>query len=231
MALKPIVNERLSDKVVQMIMNQIETKELLPGDKLPNEIELAETLRVSRGVVREAMTALQAREYVIRKPKEGTIVNPNIVSIMKGTSGISFKQATYLDLLEMRECIEKKTVEKVIANASDEELEELRGLVLNGKGIGNEKNSVDYYFHYRLAEISQNAMFMNFIDSYYDIIDEVKEKTSVKESRKEEIIKEHLAIVDALIARDKKAAKKAVVYHFDSVRKNIREKSAGKTKK
>lgn len=221
MTFKPILNERLSDKVVEVIMEQIRTGKLRPGDKLPSEPELADLLGVSRGILREALTVLQARNYVIRKPKEGTLIHPEINKILEESSGISLKEATYLDLLEMRECIEKREVEKIIDFASDEEIEELRELV-KAKENDDTPGTVDYYFHYRLAEMSRNAIFTNFIDKYYDVFDELVARTMVKSERKEEIYSEHMEIVNAIQARDKKRAKNAIIHHLSRVRENIK---------
>ena len=197
-----ITNERLSDKVAQSIIEQIETGELKPGDKLPNELELAEELGISRGILREALTILQAREYIVRKPKDGTLVNPDIMEILRSKNGISLKEATYIDLLEMRECVEERVVEKVVDLASDEKILELEEF-LNPIQEQINGNSVDYYFHYKLAELSQNAMFVNFIDTYYDVIDELTKKTTQKKSRKTEINQEHRKIVEYIVKRDK----------------------------
>ena len=216
-----ITNERLSDKVAQSIIEQIETGELKPGDKLPNELELAEELGISRGILREALTILQAREYIVRKPKDGTLVNPDIMEILRSKNGISLKEATYIDLLEMRECVEERVVEKVVDLASDEKILELEEFLdpieeqING-------NLVDYYFHYKLAELSQNAMFVNFIDTYYDVIDELTKKTTQKKSRKTEINQEHRKIVEYIVKRDKEKAVNAMLEHLRKVKENIK---------
>jgi GntR family transcriptional repressor for pyruvate dehydrogenase complex len=216
-----ITNERLSDKVAQSIIEQIETGELKPGDKLPNELELAEELGISRGILREALTILQAREYIVRKPKDGTLVNPDIMEILRSKNGISLKEATYIDLLEMRECVEERVVEKVVDLASDEKILELEEF-LNPIQEQINGNSVDYYFHYKLAELSQNAMFVNFIDTYYDVIDELTKKTTQKKSRKTEINQEHRKIVEYIVKRDKEKAVNAMLEHLRKVKENIK---------
>lgn len=220
MAFTPIINERLSDKVVRVIMEQIQSGDLKPGDKLPNELDLAEELGVSRGILREALTILQARNYVCRKQKEGTFVNADILNILNSKKGISLKEATYIDILEMRECIEQKEVEKIIDLATDEQIADLYNLLIEGKEKGS--GSIDYYFHYRLAELSQNAMFINFIDTYYDVIDELTQQTTKRNSRREEIYKEHMAIIKALEKRDKDMAKIAVLSHLEMVKEHIK---------
>ena len=216
-----ITNERLSDKVAQSIIEQIETGELKPGDKLPNELELAEELGISRGILREALTILQAREYIVRKPKDGTLVNPDIMEILWSKNGISLNEATYIDLLEMRECVEERVVEKVVDLASDEKILELEEF-LNPIQEQINGNSVDYYFHYKLAELSQNAMFVNFIDTYYDVIDELTKKTTQKKSRKTEINQEHRKIVEYIVKRDKEKAVNAMLEHLRKVKENIK---------
>lgn len=222
MSFSPITNERLSDKVVRVIMDQIKDGTIKPGDKLPNELELAEELCVSRGILREALTIMQARNYICRKPKDGTFVNPDVLDLMNNSIGITLKEATYNDLIEMRECLEQKTVEKIIDTASDDEITELFDLVsISEKKKGS--RSIDYYFHYRLAELSHNAMFVNFIDTYYDVIDELTTQTTKKVQRREEIYKEHHAIVTALQQRDKKKAKEAVIQHLEMVLQHVKD--------
>ena len=222
MGFAPIENERLSDKVVRVIMEQIKAGTIKPGEKLPNEFELADELCVSRGILREALTVLQARNYIIRKPKEGTFINPAIMDVMNNSVGITLKEGTYSDLIEMRICLEQRIVEKIINTASDEEIEELFDLisVTNGK---KGYRSIDHYFHYRLAELSHNAMFVNFIDSYYDVIHEVASHTTKSVQRRKEIYKEHSEIIKALQERDIEKAKLAVVNHLNIVLKNIKE--------
>ena len=221
MEFQAIVNERLSDKVVNLITEQIKTGRLKPGDKLPSEPELANILQVSRGVLREALTTLQARNIIYRKPKEGTFINTTAPEILNESWAISMKQATYLDLLEVRECMEKRIVEKVIDLATDEQIDELYDLIKTVNSDEKE-HSADYYFHYRLAEFSQNIIFANFIDTYYDIIDEISAILSKNATRKASIYNEHKAIVDAIKARDKKEAKARICHHLNMVKESLK---------
>ncbi len=226
MAFEQVTNSRLSDKVVELIMNMILDGTLKGGDKLPNENELSEELNVSRGVLREALIILQARDYIIRKPKDGTFINDDILAMLNQQNGISLKKATFLDMIEMRECIEQRAVEKIIDTANQEELEEVLRIVLNPKV--EEEIAHDYYFHHHLAELSKNFMFMNFIDTYYNIIkdlqigeDENGDEHGNSEkftARKLEINKEHLDIAQALLSRNKDEAKSAVLVHLSKVK-------------
>ena len=60
MKFKPIRSDRLSDKVAEQLLEKIHSGELAPGSRLPSETELADQFEISRGVIREALTILQA---------------------------------------------------------------------------------------------------------------------------------------------------------------------------
>ncbi|WP_312643245.1 FadR/GntR family transcriptional regulator [Hydrogenoanaerobacterium sp.] len=217
MEIKPVRNDRLSDKVVNQIVNMMREGSLKPGDKLPNETLFAEQFGVSRGILREALTQLQAQGYIRRKPKDGTYIQDNIQGkLMNESVNEVLKKATYSDLLDFRETLESKMVERVIERASDEEIEELfEGLEVAGNDEA--QHTIDHYFHYKLAQASRNIFFMNFIDTYYDLINEIAVKGHRDQVRRNQIAEEHAAIAKAVANRDKEAAKQAVCYHMRMV--------------
>lgn len=219
MKFSSVTNEKLSDKVISQIMNNIKSGKLQPGTRLPNEPELATSFGVSRGILREALTILQARGIIYRKPKEGTFIAPDVLEVISGRREVSVREATYLNLIEVRECFEPRVVEKVIELASDDEIEELVELVENGTAR-NAAHSLDYYFHYRLAELSGNIVFANFIDTYYDIIDELKEKSSRQKNRISQINEEHKNILEAIQKRDSDTARRLMHYHLQKVKEH-----------
>ena len=57
------------DTVIDTIQELLLSKQLKPGDKLPNEIELTKSLSISRGSIREAMKILSS--YGIVEIKRG----------------------------------------------------------------------------------------------------------------------------------------------------------------
>ena len=221
MDITPVSSERLSDKIVNQMINMMREGSLKAGDKLPNEALLSEQFGVSRGILREALTQLQSQGYIRRKPKDGTYIQDNIQGMLMNESvNELLKKTTYSDLLDFREALELKMVERVIERASDEEIEEL----LDGLGVAaNEEiqHNMDHYFHYKLAQAARNIFFMNFIDTYYDLISEIANKSSHDQVRRNQIAEEHLAIAKAIANRDKHAAKQAVRHHMRMVDKSV----------
>jgi GntR family transcriptional regulator, transcriptional repressor for pyruvate dehydrogenase complex len=223
MDVTPVRNERLSDKIVNQIINMMREGSLKAGDKLPNESLLSEQFGVSRGILREALTQLQSQGDIRRKPKDGTYIQDNVQGMLMNESvNDLLKKATYSDLLDFRETLELKMVERIIERASDEEIEEL----FDGLGVAvNEEvqHNMDHYFHYKLAQAARNIFFMNFIDTYYDLISEIANKSNRNQVRRDQIAEEHLAIAKAIASRDKHAAKQAVLHHMRMVDKSVED--------
>src|SRR5581483_4751728 len=65
---------RLSSSVAARIEEMVASGQLQSGRRLPSERRLAELLGVSRGSVREAITELEVKGLVKRRPGSGTLV-------------------------------------------------------------------------------------------------------------------------------------------------------------
>ncbi len=73
---------RLSDEVANRIKELILKKKLRPGNKLPNEMQLAELFGVSRPTIREAVKSLVSQNIIMILRGKGTFVSetPGIAS-------------------------------------------------------------------------------------------------------------------------------------------------------
>lgn len=222
MKFKNIKSIRLSDKVAEEIIMMIENGQLKPGDKLPTETVLAEKMGISRGILREALTILQYKGYISRKPKDGTYIRELSESNFINNSLLkSFKRATYKDLIQMREALEQKVVELAVKSASDKEIEEMEKFLTN-VNLSDDKNPLlDYNFHLKLAELSKNILLINFIGIYYDLIRELGESSFKNKKRRIEVIEEHKYIIQKIKSRDEDAAKEAIMKHLSNVEKSI----------
>lgn len=61
-------------KMADHIATRIRMKDLLPGDRLPNERELATEYRVALGTARRATAELRDRDLVLTLPVKGTFI-------------------------------------------------------------------------------------------------------------------------------------------------------------
>lgn len=215
-----IRDERLSEKAAHQLLMLIRSGQISVGDKLPTETQLSEQLGISRGILREALIVLEARGFVKRVPRGGTTVLRTQDDNLAEDLAMQLKKATWMDLLEFRETMECKTVELVIQRASDEEIEELSKLLDNTE---LKASSIDYYFHYRLALLSKNSLFASFIDTYYGLITEIRDRNLQVHRRNQQMTTEHWRILQALKKRDRAAAKRAVKAHLKAVYKLINQ--------
>ncbi|MGM9974183.1 MAG: FadR/GntR family transcriptional regulator, partial [Clostridiaceae bacterium] len=200
----------------------MEKGELKPGDKLPAENIFAEQLGVSRGILREALTILQFQGFISRKPKDGTYIRELEEYEKASTSVIeSLKNATYMDLIELREALELRTVELAVERGKDSDIQAIVDYINSVNPEDKNYSIIDYNFHLKIAELTKNLLLSNFIESYYDLIRELGEKSNKNIERRQEIIKEHKALITAIADRNKEAAREALSFHLRKVRATI----------
>lgn len=117
-------------QTIDFITDAIIRGELTPGSKIPTEVQLSETLGLSRNTVREAIKILIFMGVLeIRRP-EGTFVcsgfSESLIDPM--LYGIILNQGDGYDrLMELREMMEVGVLQLAIQKATDEEIESLRG--------------------------------------------------------------------------------------------------------
>lgn len=73
--LKKEQNVPIYRSIMEMIVQKIQTGELLPGEKIPSERKLAEYLSVNRSTVVHALDELVDLGWIVRKRGSGTVVN------------------------------------------------------------------------------------------------------------------------------------------------------------
>ncbi len=218
MSFQPIQDQRLSDRIAEQFTRAMREGELTVGTRLPPEAQLAEQLGVSRGILREALTILEARGHLSRTPKGGTVITSVIGDDLARTLSKQLRQATYRDLLEFREVMEYRAVENIVRIATDEQLQGLEELLQDEQ---QQVSQIDRYFHYQLAVLSGNSLFSSFVDTYYELIREIKVKSLQTKERKAAIRREHLAILNALKARNAELARECVRLHLNAVRRSV----------
>jgi DNA-binding FadR family transcriptional regulator len=127
--LKRIKSESVVQQIIDTLVGAMIRRELRPGDQIPTEMELAESLGVGRNSVREAIKILVYFGVLeIRRP-EGTyvcdgftetLIDPIIYGIILDKAG------SYEYLMELREIMEAGVMKLAMKNAEPEEFEALR---------------------------------------------------------------------------------------------------------
>jgi DNA-binding transcriptional regulator YhcF (GntR family) len=63
-------------KITEHLKNKITSRQLIPGDMLPGEIEFAKELSVTRQTLRKSLKILEDEGFILRKKSAGTVIAP-----------------------------------------------------------------------------------------------------------------------------------------------------------
>jgi GntR family transcriptional regulator, transcriptional repressor for pyruvate dehydrogenase complex len=164
------VRERLYEQVADYIEELVSNGELRPGDKLPPERELAETLRVARGVVREAVKVLAARGLVTVRPGRGTFISEVSADAISGHLDRFFRLGTqsHGDLIELRQILEVEFAALAAHRAQPEDLEDMRRAIQEmdrNIELAQPYIDADQAFHLAIARAARNEMFPLLIEA------------------------------------------------------------------
>lgn len=164
----PAIDTRsLVDKVEMNLMNFFIEREFKPGDIIPKEMELSETMGVSRTVIRESLNRLKTMGLIESVKHKGTIIkSPDIGEILqKSLIPRILDQNTLRNIFEMRLIIEVGMADFVVERATDADIEQLFSIVKDEViATADTLFDVDYeiLFHGKLYEITGNDTLKQF---------------------------------------------------------------------
>ena len=198
----------MSETRVDDLFRQLKAKavsfELRPGDRI-NEGALAAELGASRTPLREALNRLVAERFFEFRPGQGFYCR-----------GLEAREI--FDLFELRKVLETAAVRAACERASDAELKALKTR-LNTEGLETKGLSVaeacarDEAFHVGIAELGGNAELvaqLRLINERIRFIRWIEMAARVKQSKKQ-----HVAIMEALAARNANKAARLLGEHIE----------------
>ncbi|MGK6320032.1 FadR/GntR family transcriptional regulator [Sphingomonas sp. DT-204] len=212
-----MAERRLFQEIAQRIADLVDRGEFPPGSRLPGERELAERFGVSRVTIREAEIALQATGLVRIKTGSGVYVTD---AAMTRTS--EFPPITAFELTEARSLFEAEAAALAAPIITDEQIARLERLLAEMSEDDDEDSDratdADRDFHLTIASASDNQAIIHVISSLWRMRTEIAEVrttyATVCHHDGPTRHQEHVAIVEALRARDPQAARVAMRQHF-----------------
>src|SRR6185437_11366690 len=138
-SLTAIDTRSLVDKVEANLVETLQQRKLKVGDSIPKEIELAETLGVSRTVIREALLRLRMMGLLESKKKKGAVItSPDIFAIMsKSLNPHVLNQETLKEIFEIRLVLEIGMADFLFKRKTNKDIEELKEIVRNEPEIAD----------------------------------------------------------------------------------------------
>ena len=203
-----------------------------PGDKLPTESEIMRIRGVSRTVVREAISHLQAAGLVETRHGIGTFVlEPAPAHHLGIDPGTVITMRDVLAILELRISLETEAAGLAANRRSQAQLLQLRtelDAFLDGAGKGADTVVSDVQFHLLIAQASGNRYFHDILSHLGSNIIPRARINSAKlaqdepASYLERVTREHEDIFNAIARQDPEAARAAMRTHLSNSRERLR---------
>jgi GntR family transcriptional regulator, transcriptional repressor for pyruvate dehydrogenase complex len=227
----------LTDKVIATVSGDIQRGVLRAGDKVPTELALMKQLSVSRSVVREAMSRLQAAKIVETRHGVGTFILD-----AKQAEAVTLQAADLSNMLDVVAIIEFRIDMEAAAAAlaatrrTEQHLKHIAAslerfeLELQRGSTDTVAHDVD--FHLQIARASGNRYFFDVLSQLGRGVSprtrlgsaEIAELDRADHLRS--VSTEHQMIYEAIVRRDADDARAAMRMHLSNSRERLRRAHA-----
>lgn len=222
----------LAQELVAELSQRIRDGLIKRGDKLPTESAIMEEQGVSRTVVREALSRLQAAGLVETRHGIGTFVLDT-----PSASGFRIDPATIVTLrdvlaiLELRISLEVESAGMAAQRRSDVQLQAIRealDAINESTASSSDAVSSDFHFHLRIAEATGNRYFTDILSHLGTSIIPRTRVNSARLAHDDQahymarLEREHEQIFEAIARQDAEAARAAMRLHLTNSRERLR---------
>ena len=193
----------LYEEVAELLRQRIFARELVPGSWI-DEMRLAEEYGISRTPLREALKVLATEGLVTMKMRRGAYVT-------------EVNDKDQHDVYHLLSLLESDAAGVVAVQASDAELAELNSIhqeLVAAVGNTDKFFAINERFHMRLLEIANNRWRDQMVADLRKVMKLNRHNSLLKSGRIEESLREHQALLDALLARDVTASVARMQAHF-----------------
>jgi DNA-binding FadR family transcriptional regulator len=225
---------KLRDVAIDSIRNRIRQDRLRVGDSLPTERALAEELRVSRTVVREALAGLEMRGLLDLSPGRP----PRVVADYDRAFGDTLSLAVdedpqaLLDLIEVRQMVEVEAAGLAAVRCRATDLIAMHTAQQSMHASISEPGgyvTADIGFHTALLEAARNRILSILFGPVAELLQESRQRTAWKRRPATEAWQEHQRILECIEAGDAAGARLTMAAHLASTRRDLSASLAGGT--
>ena len=223
--------------LVERLSTEIAQGQWPAGQKLPTESAIMARFGVSRTVVREAISRLQAGGLVDTRHGVGTFVRtPDASPPFKVSPEQLGTLREVIALLEFRISVETEAAALAAVRRQDENLGEMRQALdefSQAVEEGRDAVAADFRFHGEVARATQNHHFMDLMKSLgLGVIPRARLEhpaplSPERQAYLRRVNQEHESIYNAIAAQDVEAARAAMRTHLANSRERLRRGETG----
>lgn len=228
MKLEPVARQSLVDVVAERLRDLIEREKLQAGDRLPGELSLVEQLRVSRPVLREAISRLESVGLISVRRGQGMYVGDrgsltSCVQLVRTALAIAPRELT--QYAELRAAVEVHAARLAAAQATPADVAELEQLcdAIDREDIPYEATiAADFAFHRKIVAITGNEPMQNILHVIHEFVMAAMVHTTPRPRDRDNSRKLHEAILAAIGAADPDRAEQEMKVHMALVSDALR---------
>lgn len=228
------VTENLPQRVVALLVRDIEGGTLEPGSRLPTEQQLSAKLGVSRNVIREAIAQLRADGLVEARQGVGAFVlAPEQRAAIRIDRQALLESDNIERLFELRSILETEAARLAAKRHTPDQLVAIKAHLDRMSGEERwEDGSIDadLAFHREVARATGNSYILTFIAFVCEQIRQtiyIARRTNPLHDLVRVNVGEHVRIFEALRARNAEAAAEAMRDHIRGAAARAGVKIAG----
>lgn len=225
---KPIKKGRLADIVVERLNARISSGELKSGERLPTERALAESMGVSRTVIREAIRIMVDNNVLELRDGYSYVRQLSFDEIVSNISRtVNPDNISMIEIMEVRAVLENYIVKKAVENITEEQIESLQSEIYKMAQVmaeGGNGSTLESAFHRGLAEATNNSALKSIYVLCEDLLNSTLHETwrvAKKIGVPNTAVADHQAILDAVRARNKNQAEILMQAHMDYACENL----------
>ncbi|MEA4873376.1 MAG: FadR/GntR family transcriptional regulator [Synergistaceae bacterium] len=220
--LRPVMRKTLSQTILCEIITAIKNGLWQPGERMPSEKELANSFSVSRNSVREAIKTLNNMNILESRPGQGTFLSKDAIRYILSSELIEdgYRDASLFEITEIRALLEAQSAYWAADRATDEELEELKQILLLGQksknGTIQEQDRVHYLFHDTIVKLANNSFVVRLLSSIQAEIAAQRSKfDDMSPIDVSELIQDQEEIINFILQRKPEKAREAMNKHLN----------------
>jgi DNA-binding FadR family transcriptional regulator len=222
---QPIRLQKAANEVCIAVLDPLRSGVFTVGDRLPREKDLATRLDVSVHTVSEALAILEQAGIVKQRRGRygGTYVESlaNVRTVLASmlASSHSGSQAELRGLLELRRPLELQAALLTAERAGDEHIDQLRRIAdaLDPQLGTAEFRATDVQFHLYLGEACGNARLRDYLRSYFDEYQMLRDRFPVQHLEREDVVRIQHDYLEAIASRERKRVIAAADEHLGAV--------------
>ena len=228
--IRPAKDRGDADQLRRTLERELRSDRWQVGERLPTERELGQRFGVARNTVRRALEALEGSQLIVRHVGRGTFRSGTLEDVVPVT--IALPEADALspaDVIECRLLFEPGLAALVVARASQADFDRMDECVRNADTASTvpEFELWDAALHDAIAAASRNEALISVARSLARVRRQAEwgrlKSSKMTPERMAALQVEHKAIVHALRARDKDAARETLRAHIRHVQRYMFE--------